>query len=228
MTSTMLSHDDRLDLIAARLDGIADELAAQRAERAKWSELVGDLTPLASRGLEVGARYLDESEVRIGDVGELGSALLEAMPALTMLVSRLGPLAELAGMAAPLLEPAFQATTARLADLDERGYFDFAAGGLGVVDQVVTSFDRSDLEALGDNIVLILQTVRDMTQPEVMTMLRRTFSTVTEEDPAGPPGTLALLRELRDPGVRRGLAKVLHTLRTLGEEPADDPTDQRR
>jgi len=227
-TTTAPPLEDRLDEITGRLDAIATELAAQRAERQRWSELVGDLTPLAARGLEVGAQHLEEADLQIDDLAELGSALIEALPAMTTLIRQLAPLTDLAGTAAPLIEPTLQAATTRLADLDDRGYFEFAAGGIGVMDRVVTSFDQADLEALGDNIVLILQTVRDMTQPEVMTMLRRTFSTVTEDELESPPGTLGLLKELRDPDVRRGLAKVLHTLRTLGEQTVDVPTEQRR
>lgn len=225
---TTLTADPRLDRIADQLDAVTAELAALRAERARWSELATDLTPILTRGLEAGAERLGDLELDTRDFGELGAALIEALPAITALVRAIGPLSELAGTAAPLLEPAVKVSTARLTDLEDRGYFDFASGTLGVLDRVVTSFDRTDLEALGDNVVLILQTVRDMTQPEVMTMLRRTFSTVTEDDIGEPPGTLALLRELRDPGVRRGLSKVLHTLRTLGDDPAGDPTDQRR
>ena len=123
----------------------------------------------------------------------------------------------------------------RLASLDERGYFDIGRSGLGVIDRVVTSFTEEDVEALGDNIVLILQTVREMTQPEVMQMLQRTFTTVQNEElvePTEPPGTLALLREMRQPEVRRGLSKALHMLRSLGEESpvaggaAQRPTDK--
>jgi uncharacterized protein YjgD (DUF1641 family) len=219
--------DERLDQIAARLEEIGDELARQRAERERWSELASDLTPLARHGLEVGSQRLAESGMQLADLAELGASVLEALPVLTRLVSQLESTAELAETAAPLLEPTLERATERLADLDERGYFEFTGASLGVIDRVVTSFDSADIEALGDNIVLILQTVRDMTQPEVMTMLRRTFTSVSEEEPATPPGTLALLRQLRDPGVRRGLAKVMNTLRSIGDDSAGEPDEQR-
>jgi uncharacterized protein YjgD (DUF1641 family) len=85
---------------------------------------------------------------------------------------------------------------------------------------VVTAFTEEDVEALGDNIVLILQTVREMTQPEVMQMLQRTFTSVQDDEhvePTEPPGAFALLREMRKPEVRRGLSRALHMLSSLGE-----------
>ena len=53
-------------------------------------------------------------------------------------------------------------------------------------------------------------------------MLRRTMVTVQEgeDHPLPPPSTLALLRGMRDPQTRRGLARLLAMLHTLGEAPA--------
>ena len=106
-----------------------------------------------------------------------------------------------------------------LAEAEARGYIEFARSGAGVVDRVVTSFSEEDVEALGDNIVLILETVKEMTQPEVMRMMQSTFHEVAEvEDVDGePPGLFALMREMRDPQVRRGLARLIAVLRSMGE-----------
>lgn len=101
------------------------------------------------------------------------------------------------------------------------GYVTFARGGARIAEQVVASFGEDDVAALGENIVLILNTVKDMTQPEVMRMMRRTAVTIGEDVPSTTPSTLALLRQMRDPEVRRGLARLLAMLRTLG---AQQPT----
>ncbi len=124
--------------------------------------------------------------------------------------------------------PVMDMLMARMAELEAKGYFTFAQGGLGIVDRVVTSFSEEDLEALGDNVVLILNTVKEMTQPEVpLDLLSRTAIEVqeVEDSPAGPPpSTFALLKQMRDPDVRRGLARTLTVLRSLGSQPADSPT----
>jgi uncharacterized protein YjgD (DUF1641 family) len=114
--------------------------------------------------------------------------------------------------------------TERLVDLEQRGHLGFARSSLGVVDKVMTSFSEDDVEALGDNVVLILQTVKEMTQPEIMTMLQRTAHAVNEDAGASAetPSTLHLLRELRDPEIRRGLQRLLNLLRTMGEKPASE------
>ena len=130
-------------------------------------------------------------------------------------------LTELAG-------PVMQMVTSKATELEEKGYFTFAQGGLEIADRVVTSFDEEDIRALGDNVVLILNTVKEMTQPEVMNLLSRTAHEVQESEdaPVGPPpSTFALLCQMRDPEVRRGLARTLVVLRSLGSQAQpDSPT----
>src|SRR3972149_532151 len=59
----------------------------------------------------------------------------------------------------------FESSIERLDELGRRGYFTFAAGLAAVLDRIVTSFGEEDLEMLGENIVLLLQTVQGMDPP---------------------------------------------------------------
>jgi len=64
---------------------------------------------------------------------------------------------------------------------------------------VVTSFGEDDVNRLGDNIVLILNTVKDMTQPEIMNFLRNTLL-VASKEVEKPVSTsfLDLYRQMQD------------------------------
>lgn len=111
-----------------------------------------------------------------------------------------------------------------LADAERKGYFGFATAAAGVADRVVTNFDADDVEQLGDNVVAILQTVREITQPEMLTLLGRMVEAVRSEQAAvaaedeEPPSLWSLVRQLRDPAVRRGMGRALHTLRAVSVE----------
>jgi uncharacterized protein YjgD (DUF1641 family) len=210
----------RLDQIAAQLDVLAEEVARQRLEREKWREFQDDVMPVARAALTSLGGELEavHGVASAEDLLRLARKLAAALPAIEGAVGQLDSLRELGADAAPIVRPAFATLTDRLAGLDERGYFRFAQSGMGIVDRIVTSFSEEDVEALGDNIVLILQTVRDMTQPEVMSFLRRTMQSVQEEEtPAEPPSLFGLVREMRDPQVRRGFARALGMLRSMSE-----------
>ena len=117
-----------------------------------------------------------------------------------------------------------------LAVAEAKGYFDFARAGVSVADRVVANFEADDLDALGDNVVTILSTVREITQPELLTLLGRMVDAVRAEqaavdvEPAEPPSLLALLGQLRDPDVRRGMGRALHTLRTVSVSTGPQPS----
>ena len=104
---------------------------------------------------------------------------------------------------------------------EHKGYFAFAAGGMQIVDNIVTSFGEEDVRRLGDNVVLILNVVKDMTQPEIMSFVRN-IVTEAEVEVEKPVDTSlpALLRQMRDPDVRRGLALTMRVLRVVGAQGA--------
>ena len=107
-----------------------------------------------------------------------------------------------------------------LQEAEDKGYFMFAREGAAIADRVVTSFDQVGVRALGDNVVTILNAVKELTQPEVMALLNRTALTIQEVEEAHiePPSAFALLKSMRDPQTRRGLSRVLSMLHTVGEE----------
>lgn len=117
----------------------------------------------------------------------------------------------------PIASQGFETVTRFMSDAEARGYTGFARSSLEVVDRVMTSFSEEDVEALGDNIVLILETVKEMTQPEVMSLLRSTLQNVHDTpEPPQPPSIMSLLGQMREPEVRRGLARLIVFLRGLG------------
>lgn len=133
-------------------------------------------------------------------------------------------LAELLADLAHVAGPAMQLLTERLARLEEEGWFEFAEHGAGVVGKVVEAFDGEDVDALGDNIVTILETVRSMTQPDLMSLVGRTTTDLRHavEEDAPPPSLPHLLGELREPQVKRGFERLLVVLRSMGEEAPHD------
>ena len=135
--------------------------------------------------------------------------------------AELEPLRDLAAEVGMLSGPAMASATSHVAAWEERGYLGFARSSGRVIDRIVTSFDEQDVEALGDNVVLMLETLRDLTQPEILELLRQTADSVSHLDTPAvgpPPSTFALLRQLRDPEVRRGLSRMLDLLRGIGTD----------
>ncbi|MEA1902679.1 MAG: DUF1641 domain-containing protein [Actinomycetota bacterium] len=126
-------------------------------------------------------------------------------------------LSELTSDLSPLARQTMGSVVDALVEVENKGYIDFAKSGIGVIDRVVTSFSQEDVDALGDNVVLILETVKEMTQPQLMQMMRSTIHEVSEIDDSGtPPSMMGLIRQMREPEVRRGLSRMVALLRSMG------------
>ncbi len=128
-------------------------------------------------------------------------------------------LADVTGDLTPIMRQAITALSEGLEDAEQRGYLGFVRELMGLGDRVATSFSPQDVRALSDNVVTILEALREMTQPEVMSMVRRAAHVVGEPaDATTPPRSLiGIARELREPSVRQGLDQLLGVLRSMGE-----------
>lgn len=235
MTTSSPARTDELeakiDALTEQVAFLAEEARLARDRREMWSELQADVMPIAGDVLQVLERELEElsADVTMADLGDLLRRLIRVAPILDRALDYLEMSAELFGDMMPLTEHAVDVATDRLVTLDQKGYFTFAKSGLHVVDRIVTGFSEEDVEALGDNVVLILETVKEMTQPDVMAVLYRMIEAIHRQqaqmaaEPQDPPSLFQLVRKMRDPEIRRGLGRALNTLSAVSEVETGPP-----
>jgi uncharacterized protein YjgD (DUF1641 family) len=218
--------------MADQMDFIAAELQAQRESRERWSELTETLVPVTRGAVDMATRELEDlsPDVTAEDAARFARTAARALPKLEVLLAQLDSLSELLHTVNSLSGAGMDKLTEVLAVADDKGYFAFARQGGMIADRVVTEFTEEDVKALGDNVVTILNAVKEMTQPEVMGLVQRTAISVSdaEDTPIEPPSLFALLKSMRDPQTRRGLAKVMAMLHTVGEESAPASTQGRK
>ncbi len=231
--------EQRLDRLSAQVDELVTEMRRQRESREQWAELTHELAPVTRDAMDLASRELADlsRDVTIEDAAEFLRTAARSLPKLRAMLQQLDSLSELGAEVTSLAGAGVAKVSDTLADAERKGYFTFARHGAEMVEEVVTSFSEDDVVALKQNLVLILNTVKELTQPEVMTLLNRTgLSLQSISDDVGteppstfalltePPSTFALLKQMRDPQVRRGLGRTLALLRTVGEESPAGPT----
>jgi uncharacterized protein YjgD (DUF1641 family) len=162
-----------------------------------------------------------EAYMNPADLLRLLKKLIRAAPTIETMLDLLDGVKDLMEVVMPLSKDAFAKAEATLDAADRKGYFGFARGGARIMDNIVNSFTEDDVRQLGDNVVLILRTVKEMTQPEVMNFLRSTVSMAEKEVEAPVDISYrSLLAQMRDPNMRRGLALTMRMLRGVGEQAA--------
>lgn len=221
---------DRIERMSQQMDFIAAELLAQRQSRQMWAELSETLVPVTRGAMDVATRELDElsDEFTAEDLARFARTAARNLPRLEAALAQLDSLSELVHTLNSLSGAGMAKVTEILAVADDKGYFAFAREGSKIADRVVTEFSEEDVQALGDNVVTILNAVKEMTQPEVMGLVQRTAISVqdVEETHMEPPSMFALFKQMRDPQTRRGLARVMAMLHTVGEEHPSTPTEE--
>ena len=113
---------------------------------------------------------------------------------------------------------------AKMDEFDRRGYFEFIKESQNIVDKVVTSFSKEDVKALGDNIVTILNTIKNLTQPDMLQAINNALNVYKKLDiEVGDKVSLfSILKEMNSPEVRKGLVFALRFLKSLAEQPQNN------
>lgn len=135
---------------------------------------------------------------------------------LDYLVARQQAVDELLEELAPIARLAMTGAVETLDELDKAGWFAMARELARVGDRVVRSYTPEDVRRLGDQIVAILDTVRNLTQPDVLAMVNDVTDAVHEADEADPKGMWGLARAGRDPEVKKGIGVLIAILKHVG------------
>jgi TusE/DsrC/DsvC family sulfur relay protein len=143
------------------------------------------------------------------------------------LVERQKKSEELFTEATPILRAVMATATTRLDDLEKRGYFAVAREFVRVGERVVERYGAQDVQALGDAIVDILETVRALTQPEVLAIAGEATTAIHNVNTVEPLGILGMVKATRDDNVQRGMAVMMDVMRHVGRA-ADALAAQKR
>ncbi|MBL8613817.1 MAG: TusE/DsrC/DsvC family sulfur relay protein [Myxococcales bacterium] len=132
------------------------------------------------------------------------------------LVERQRKQEELFAEMTPILREVMATATTRLDDLEKKGYFAFGRELVQVGDRIVTGFTPDDVRQLGDAIVGILETVRAVTQPEVLAVASEASEVLQNSDKVEPMGLLGMVRATKNDDVQKGMAVMMDVMRHVG------------
>ncbi|MBI5880078.1 MAG: DUF1641 domain-containing protein [Chloroflexi bacterium] len=219
MDPTMAELKQSIDALTAQVQYLTEQAQAAQRARQDRVELMRDMMPMVNDGFRLATEQLEEVQeyVDLGDLLRLAKRLLRNGRNLEAMLDQLESAMDLLQTVGPLTDDIFARSVDLLSEAERKGYFAFARGGLRIADNVVTSFSEDDVHKLGDNVVLILNVVKDMTKPEIMNFVRSTLLVAEKEvDKPVDMSLFGLLGQMRDPAVRRGLALTMRVLHVVG------------
>ncbi len=134
--------------------------------------------------------------------------------------------AEMAEELMPIGRLAMNSAASHLAEWDERGLFEMLGVGRRAVLRILESYSKEDAEYLADAVVGILATVRNLTQPGVLTVANQASDVLLSGDGVEPVGMFGAMRKAaKDDDIKRGLGVMLEVMRAIGRAQGGVATD---
>ena len=171
----------KIDALTIQVQFLADEAVEQRRRRIAIEELQADLTPIATAAVGNAAVALDRADIDAGDLVNLAVRVAENADLLEKAIAQLESINDLVVDVMPIVKQGIELAIEKAAQLEEAGYFEFAEAGIGVIDRIVTGYSKEDVEALADNVVQMLDIVKDLTQPDMLAVTQRMLDVVHKQ-----------------------------------------------
>ena len=222
METVELQIEQQIVEINRKLDFLTEELMEQKMQRTQWNDLAEDVTHISKDVMTSATDMLEYNGVQIKAeaVNELLVRAIRNIDNINKVFDLLESTTDLADDAGRILQLAGKDITEKIAELDSMGYITFIKE-LGTVSQrVVEHFTVEDIRALGDNVVNILETVKRITQPDMLQAVNNAIVIFKSVETSDVPemGLFRMMRELNSPEAKRGLGFLVTFLKNFGKQ----------
>ncbi len=225
MDASIVDLNQKIDILTAQVAYLTAQAQLAERQRQERTELIHDITPLANQAFNLAVEQLEEVQeyIDLSDLLRLVKRLMRNGHNLEKMLDQLESLMDLMETVGPLADDAFGKAVDILAGLEAKGYFKLFRGTTHLVDELAANLGEADLNQLAENIPTLVGILKDATQPEVLDVAQRTFGQVKKELAQPVEASyMGLVRALRNPSTRRGLAITLRILQVIGSQGASN------
>lgn len=222
--TTMQTPDvtEQLGAIQAQLAEISGELAIIRRTREEISDLKEDLNFVVKDLYQTTVLELEEVSpfVKTEEISLLFKRVLRNLSNFNEMLGQLESARDFIKDAEPLGKEVFQDGLQLLDDLDRKGYFAYARELRGIFDNVIEHFSVEDVHLLAQNVVTILETVKSLTQPEMLNAVNNAATIFKHLDPSDIEeySIFRVMREANSKEMRRAMGLFFTFLKRISAQ----------
>ena len=213
--------NDRINALDRKLDLVLDYVNQQRLKSEAIEDLISDVSIIGKDLYDNSVIELENQSVEIDpdQVRRLGINLIKNIGNFNDVMELFGSTIDLFKEVGPIANEAVIDLTKKLHKYEEKGYFEFFAELGRMFDIIITSFTREDIRMLADNIVLILQTVKNMTQPEMLNAFNNAVKVYGSLETQNIPqySLWKVLREMRTPEMKSAIGFMITFMKNLSK-----------
>ncbi len=219
----------QIDQINQKLDLVLHYVNEQRLKSERMDDLVSDLSIVGTDMWHTTVEELDNRgiDLDIEEVKLLLFRLVRNVGNFNQVMGMFENLADLLKDAGPIAREAGIDLIHKLHALEKKGYFEFFKETGRILDNIVSSYSVEDVRMLADNIVTILDTVKNLTQPEMLQAMNNAINIYKNLDPSDIQeySLWKAFREMNTPEMKKGIGFMMAFLKSLAKQ-ADQENKQ--
>lgn len=208
--------------INQKLDTVLQYINEQRLKNEATDDLVRDLSIIGKDAFTTTIEELDKQgiELNVDDLKTLAFKFIRNINNFSQLMDMFESLNDLAKDVGPIVTEAGIDLANKLHEFEQKGYFEFFKEAGNIMDNIVTSYSPQDVRALADNVVVILDTVKNLTQPDMLKAINNAVSIFKNLDTSEVQeySLWKAFREMNTPEMRRGIGFMITFLKKLSKE----------
>jgi len=212
----------QINEVNRKLDIILEEVFAQKQSRETISDLADDLAIVGKDVFNTTVQELDNAGIELDGEALKGTVirLVRNIDNINDFLDNLESINDFLKDATPIAQQVGLDAIQKMNELDQKGYIDFFRELAGVLDKIVTHFTVEDVRDLSDNVVTIIETVKDMTQPDMLSAINNAVNVFKNLDTKDIPeySLWKAMKEMRSPEMRKGLGFMITFLKRLSHE----------
>jgi len=213
------SIQTQIDALNEKVDLILEYVNQQRLKSQSIDDLIADVSIVGKDMYDSAVTELDNRSIEIDpdDVKMIALKLIRNVRNINNVLDTFESTADFLKDASPIMNEMVIDMIKKLHEFDQKGYFEFFAEAGNILDNVITHFSREDVKLLADNIVPMLETVKSLTQPEMLKSVNnavKIFSRL-EMDSAPEYSIWKLMREMNKPEMKRAIGFMVTFMKSM-------------
>lgn len=214
----------QIDEINVKLDAILECATEQKLRSGRMDDLLADVNIITKDAFRTTVEELETQGVELNwdDLKFLAFKFLKNVDKFTWVMDTFESLYDLMQDMGPVAREVIIDTIRKMAEMEEKGYFEFFTELSRAMDTVVTHYSGEDVKLLADNIVTIMDTLKTLTQPGMLLAMNNAVNVFQklEVDDIPEYSMWKAMKEMRSPEMKKGIGFMISFLKNLSKDNA--------
>ena len=213
---------EQINEINRKMDLILEEMMAQKETRQSIEDLTSDLTIVGTDVFKSTVTELDNAGIELDGeaVKQLMLKVVRNIGTINEMFEMMESANDLAKDLSPILHQIGLDGIHMMNDFEQKGYFDFFRELMKIMDNVIEHFSVEDVRSLAENAVTILETVKSLTQPDMLKAINSgvvVYKSIEVED-IQEYSLWKAMKAMNSKEMKRGLGFMITFLQNIAKE----------